>query len=157
MRVRFWLPLVLVLVAATPVAAAEPPCPLDIATCVARFQLMRERPWMGVGVDRDSLGTYHIVSVTPGTPAEAAGIKPGDLLQSIANKAPADWFAGRASWKTGDRGRLVVLRDGHQRTLEMEYRVIPEDVLANIIGTHIIEGHLAYMHHDPTSEHIENH
>jgi S1-C subfamily serine protease len=118
---------------------------------------MRERPWLGVSVDRDSLGAYHIVSVTSGAPAGAAGMKSGDVLQSIANKAPADWFAGRASWKTGNRGRIVVVRDGHERTLEMEYRVIPEDVLANIIGTHMIEGHLAYMHHGPDSERLENH
>jgi predicted metalloprotease with PDZ domain len=155
-RVRLWLPLILALVA-SPVAAAEPPCPLDIATCVARYQLMRERPWLGVAVDRDSLGAFHIVSVTPGAPAEAAGMKSGDVLQSISEKPPADWFAGRASWKAGDHSPIVVLRDGHERTLQMRDQVIPEDVLAKIIGTHIIEGHLAYMHHDPTSEQIENH
>ena len=157
MRARVWLPLVLALVAASPARAAEPPCPLDLATCLARFQLMRERPWLGVGVDRDSLGGYHIVTVTSGTPAEAAGIKPGDVLESIASKAPADWFAGRASWKSGDHGRVLVLRDGQERALEMEYRVIPEDALAKIIGVHMIEGHLAYMHRGPTGERIENH
>jgi len=144
------------LLAAVPAAAEQARCPLDLATCLNRFQLMRERPWMGVGVDRDSLGVYRIVDVTAGSPAEQAGMQPGDVLEKIGGKPPGDWFAGKAGWKSGDHGAILVARSGRDRTLDMPYRMIPDEVFARLVGVHMVEGHLAYMN-SATGENLENH
>ena len=146
------LPLLLAL-AAAPAAAEQPKCPLDLVTCLGRFQLMKERPWMGAGVDRDSLGVYRIVTVTEGAPGEKAGLLPGDVLQKVGGKPPGEWFAGKAGWKMGDHGQILVSRNGHERALQMEYRAIPEDVFAKIVGIHMVEAHMAYMH-APASENV---
>ena len=145
-----------VLLAAVPAAAELARCPLDLATCLNQFQLMRERPWMGVNLDRDSLGVYRIINVTAGSPAEQAGMQPGDVLEKIGGKPPGDWFAGKAGWKSGDHGAILVARNGRDRTLDMPYRTIPDDVFARLVGVHMVEGHLAYMH-AATGENLENH
>ena len=150
-----WLVLLLAL-GASPAAAKQPKCPLDLMTCLNRFQLMKERPWMGVEVDRDSVGVYRIVTVSAGSPAEQAGMQPGDVLNKVGGKPPADWFAGKAGWKMGDKGQILVARGGQERRLLMEYRVIPEDVFARIVGLHMVEAHLAYMP-SPPGESVENH
>ena len=156
MRARAWLLPVLLVLAAAPAAAEQPKCPLDLVTCLGRFQLMKERPWMGVGVDRDSLGVFRIVTVTEGAPGEQAGLKPGDVLEKVGGKPPAEWFAGKAGWKLGEHGQILVSRDGHKSTLQMEYRAIPEDVFAKIVGIHMVEAHMAYMH-PASSENVESH
>ncbi|TMQ69756.1 MAG: PDZ domain-containing protein [Candidatus Eisenbacteria bacterium] len=149
MRTRSWL-LLGALLLTSPAAAKEPKCPLDLATCLAQFEHMRDRPWLGVHLDPDSTGHSVVVDVGSGTPAQKAGLRPGDVLESIENRPPSEWFAGKAGWKNGDSGVIKVTRAGRTQNLTLRYEKIPEDVLAKAIGTHMIEGHLAYMH--PGSE-----
>ena len=148
MRPCRWLPTVALLFVAVPAFAAEPKCPLDLATCLAQYEHMRVRPWLGVDVDVDSAGRRLIVRVQPGSPAERAGLRAGDVLQSIEGRTPQDWFAGKAGWRTGESGEIDVERQGKEKKLELKYEAIPEEVLARIIGIHMLEGHLAYMHPD---------
>jgi len=122
----------------------EAKCPLDVATCLSMYERTRERPWMGVNTERDSLGRIFIESVVPGSPAERAGIRKGDILRTIEGKPPATWFAGKGGWIDGDSGDIEVLRGKKDKVLKLRYEAIPEDVLARIIGVHMIEGHLAY-------------
>jgi predicted metalloprotease with PDZ domain len=147
MRPLRWLPFVALLIAA-PALAVEPKCPLDLATCLNQFQRMRERPWLGVGVDRDSLGRLVVQSVEPKSPSQRAGIHPGDVIQRIEGKAPQDWFAGKAGWRSGDIGDVDVIRDEQPKVIKMKFEEIPEDVFARIIGVHMVEGHLAHLHDD---------
>lgn len=135
-------------VAWTAPRAAEPRCSLDVEACLRQFENLKDRPWMGVYVHTDSLGRRVIASVVPGSPADRAGVKPGDALQRIGGMAPADWYASRAGWKSGDRRDLVVLRDGRTRDLTMECQPISDELFARIVGEHMIHGHMAYMHED---------
>ena len=47
-------------------------------------------PWTAPGFlgHRDARGAFVVREVLPGTPAEAAGIAPGDVLESVAGRAP---------------------------------------------------------------------
>lgn len=142
---------VLALLFLLPVAAvhaAQPKCPLDPEACLEQFALMKERPWLGVEVHTDSLGRRSITRVVPGSPAQRAGVKVGDELLRVDGKAPADWFAGKAGWKSGDTKDVTVLRGGRERALHMPCEAIPEDLFARIVGEHMLEGHLAYMQTD---------
>ena len=131
-------------------AAAQPRCPLPLDTCIVRFGRTRERPWLGVGLHADSLGRRIVDQVLPGSPAEAAGMKAGDVLRTIDSRPPQEFFlAGRAGWKSGDRIPVEVLRAGRVATLSVAAAPIPEDVLARIVGEHMLEGHLAYMEPAP--------
>jgi len=150
MRRRFWLPLLLLLVTAAPAAAAEPKCPLELSVCLNQYEKMKHRPWLGVSVERDSTGHVVVRSVRPDGPARHAGLKAGDVLESIEGLEPGEWFATKAGWKTGDHGAVALVRGGHEKRLELPYEAIPEEVFAKIVGTHMIEGHLAYMHDETT-------
>ena len=148
---RYWRwGLLAAVLLATPVHAAQPRCPLALGECMAQFGAMRERPWLGVEIERDSVtGVRTVHAVVPGSPADKAGVKPGDTLLKLGGVDPASWFAGKAGWKSGwkdgDAVAITVGRAGHDRSLPMPLVHISEETLAQIIGVHILEAHLAYM------------
>lgn len=139
-----WFLLALLLLPA-PAQARQDRCPLPLDTCIVRFGQMRQRPWLGVYIEVDSLGQRVVRSVLPGGPAERAGVRPGDVLERVNGLAPTEFFATKAGWKQGDHLATVVRRGGHERTLSLEARAIPEDLLARIVGEHMLEAHFAYM------------
>ena len=147
MRRMRWLPFLALLVAA-PALATEPKCPLDLTTCLNQFQRMRERPWLGVVLERDSAGRFVVEGVETKSPCQRAGIRPGDVLERIEGVPPGDWFATKAGWRSGGSADIEVIRDDQPKTLKMKFEAIPEDVFARRIGVHMIEGHLAHMHDD---------
>jgi predicted metalloprotease with PDZ domain len=133
----------------TSAQAAEPRCPLPLGECMAQFGAMRSRPWLGVELERDSLtGVRTIVRVVPGGPAAKAGVLPGDVLLKLGGVDPSQWFAGKAGWKRdwkdGQTAAITVGRAGHNRLLDMPLAHIAEETLAQMIGIHVLEGHLAY-------------
>jgi S1-C subfamily serine protease len=141
--------LLALLVLAAPVRAAQPRCPLPLGECMAQFGAMRDRPWLGVEVETDSVTGARVVhAVVPGGPAARAGVKPGDTLRKLGGVAPQLWFAGKAGWKSdwkdGQAVAITVERAGHERALQMPLAHISEETLAEIIGVHVLEGHLAY-------------
>ena len=131
---------------ATPAGAKEPRCPLEISACLRQFELMKERPWLGVTLEADSVaGGPAVRSFYPGSPTQRAGLHVGDVIKSIDGTDPGDWIAGKAGWKTSGTGRMVILRNGRERSLAFDVERIPDELFAEIVGTHMIEGHLAYM------------
>lgn len=128
-----------------PVRGAQPRCTLDVAACLQQFDELKARPWMGVYVNTDSLGRRVVTSVFPGSPADRAGIRPGDQIGSVGGQSPQDWYATRAGWKDGDRKDLVVVREAREVKLTMECHAIPDETFARIVGEHMVEAHLAYM------------
>src|SRR5262245_12744120 len=117
-----------------PVAGDEQRCPLDLKTCLQQFDLMRLRPWLGVTVNRDSLGGVTVTDVERGAPADRAGMRSGDVLETIQGKSPQEFFAGRAGWKTGGTGAVVVKRGGVKKTLTVPYELMSEERFARIVG-----------------------
>lgn len=148
MRRVSWL-LFAVALLAPPAHAEEPRCTLELGECMAMFGTMRERPWMGIEIVTDSLTGARVVHrVVPGSPAARAGVKAGDTLIKLGGTDPKSWFAGKAGWKAGwkdgDPVAITVSRAGHDRSLQMPLGHIPEETLAQMIGVHVLEGHLAY-------------
>lgn len=68
------------------------------------------RPWLGVAAD-DQRGRLVVSRVTPGSPAEKAGIRKGDEIVGVAGEAPrglADFY--RKIWAAGPAGATVSLQ-----------------------------------------------
>jgi serine protease Do len=85
--------------------------------------------WEGLGQPRDFKGAY-IESVTPGAPADQAGVQEGDLLvgvngRPVANGTEATRAVGSA--RPGETIRLDVIRDGRRRTINVRSGVRPSE------------------------------
>jgi predicted metalloprotease with PDZ domain len=149
MRPSWWLTIMMTCaVASFPAAASEPRCPLPLDQCVARYTHMADRPWLGFEIAVDSAtGERRIREVTPHGPADTAGVKSGDLLQTLGGVNPQSWFAGRldqGSWREGETVVAVVRRGDRDVTLSLRLGHIPEALVATWLGRHVLEAHLAY-------------
>lgn len=77
-----------------------------------------------------------ISKIAPGTPAEAAGLRPGDRVISIDGREFADWYElinFLAIKPAGTTGTLVYERDGASKTVEITYAKNP-DTGAALLG-----------------------
>jgi predicted metalloprotease with PDZ domain len=128
-----------------PARAGEPQCPLPLHECLEQYAHMRDRPWLGIWIETDSTtGLRTVQRVVRGGPAERAGVKPGDVLESIGGRVPKDFFAGKAGWSPGEKADLAVNRGGREVKLSLPLEVIPDDTLAELVGAHVLAGHMAY-------------
>jgi S1-C subfamily serine protease len=81
------------------------------------------RPWLGVNAD-DVRGRLMVSRVTPGGPAETAGIKRGDVIVGVNGEPPknlADFY--RKVWARGGAGSRVpldVLQEQEVRHLDIK-------------------------------------
>jgi serine protease Do len=86
------------------------------------------RPWLGVSTE-PVRGILMVARVTPGGPAEQAGLTPGDVIVGVGDAAvgsQADFY--RKLWKAGPAGAeipLRVLKGGAIR--EMKVRSVDRD------------------------------
>jgi len=74
------------------------------------------------GVDADAEGAF-VLEVRPGTPAEDAGLEPGDLIVSIDDEAVSGSEEVRdavRSHEPGDEVEIEVERDGETQTVTAE-------------------------------------
>jgi predicted metalloprotease with PDZ domain len=130
------------------VGAGQAKCPLDGQACLAEFEKMRHRPFVGILVDQDSTGAVHVVQVVPGGPAARAGMKVGDVLISIEGVPIPDagkLIVGKAGWKTGAEVHYKVRRGEGERNVALTLGQISDEQLARLIGEHMVEAHLAYL------------
>ena len=87
-----------------------------------------ERPYLGV-VSAPHAGGAEIQEVTPGSPAAAAGLRPGDVISSIEGRPvhdPDDVADVIADHDPGDEVELEVSTDGVQRTERVELGTRPQ-------------------------------
>jgi S1-C subfamily serine protease len=81
------------------------------------------RPWLGVNTD-ELRGRLFVTRVTPGGPAEKAGLKRGDVIVGVNGEPPkslADFY--RKVWAQGSAGATVpidVLQDTQVRRVEVK-------------------------------------
>ncbi|HEU5017760.1 MAG TPA: Do family serine endopeptidase, partial [Pseudolabrys sp.] len=97
------------------------------------------RPWLGADLQTvtpeiaDSMGLNRpvgalVASVTRGSPAEQAGLQPGDLIRSIDGQSVEDVKAFNYRFATkplGETAQLGVLRKGHMVTASVPLRTAP--------------------------------
>ena len=158
-----WMGLVMVLVAALslPVLAGDmkvaakrdakdyPKCTEDTQTCLNHMAAkLRGRGWLGIEMnDEDGPAAIKVTKVVSGSPAEAAGFKVGDVLVSVngakfaenTDEKQVTYEKTKDVWVPGGKVQYVVLRDGRNVPLDATLAALPSDVMAQMIGMHMLE------------------
>jgi S1-C subfamily serine protease len=81
------------------------------------------KPWIGVTTN-EARGRLSVAQVTPGGPADKAGLRQGDVITGVAGEAPsnlADFY--RKIWARGAAGATVPIeieRGGDKRRLDVQ-------------------------------------
>lgn len=131
------------------------PFPWDAVLPLGGMRLARDtinEPRVGIGTVQDSSG-FHVTEVVPGSAAEVAGVRPGDVLLAVGGISAGDptWSmkfrAKYARLPEGSPLPILVRRNGREQTLEarlhfvsrVESRVI-EDPRASAKARRIREG-----------------
>ena len=106
---------------------------------------LKSSGWVGVELDQDeTTGVPTVTKVVPGSPAEAAGIQPGDILVALngvkINKDNDEALkSARKEWKPGQSVTYTISRNGYDKKVDLTLAPMPADVMAAWIGKHMLE------------------
>ncbi len=121
-------------------------CPLDTHTCLNQMASeLKTRGWMGIVYDvNEETGAMKVTSVVPGSPAEAAGFLKGDILVALDGvrftaENEAKLKEARKTFVPGRQVDYTVRRVGREVHLTVTLAALPPDVMAQMIGMHMIE------------------
>jgi C-terminal processing protease CtpA/Prc len=121
-------------------------CTADAQSCLDKLVASAQsRGWLGVEMDRgDDASLYTITRVVPDSPAEQAGFQAGDVFAGFAGLMLADASdearkEAKARLVAGATIDYVVLRDGEEQTLTATLTHVPDDVMAQWVGAHMVE------------------
>ncbi len=148
----------LLLVTAIPAMAGDhQKCDQPAEACLKAYtESLQSRGWVGIEMDTNEDGSMQIVRVVPDSPAESAGFKAGDVLASFNGVAYKDENkqALKEATKAMTPGKTVtytVVRNGSTKNLKVELGTIPETVMAQWIGQHMLTAHVDHSE-DKASE-----
>ena len=130
------------------VAGSHGKCAKSTQECAAYMkEKYQTKGWSGMDKEKNDDGTMNVLSVLPGSPAEKAGIKPGDVLVSIngvsfstENEAKVKAMH-ESGFKIGDTMAFGIKRGADTSTVNVTLARIPEAVLAGLIEKHTKEAH----------------
>ena len=106
---------------------------------------MKGSGWVGVELDFDeATGIPTVTKVVPGSPAEAAGIEPGDVFVAlngvkIVKDNDEALKKARKEWKPGQSVSYTISRNGLDKKVDVTLAPMPADVMAAWIGQHMLE------------------
>lgn len=138
---------IVALIASAPAFAGHgKKCKSSTQDCLnAMASKMKKSGWVGIEMDTDDHENLVIVRVVPGSPAEEAGLKPGDVLFALEGvelnyeKNEAALKKARKDWTPGQSVNYTIKRDGRDKDIELTLAPMPADVLAKWVGQHMLE------------------
>lgn len=122
-------------------------CNMPVQECIDRMSAsLKTTGWVGIEFDDGVVtnGGYKVVKVLQGSPAEKAGLQPGDVLYAlngvrIAQNSKEALAKARQEWKPGQSVTYSVKRAGVDREIRLTLAPMPADVMARWIGEHMKE------------------
>src|SRR5690606_4259122 len=111
--------------------------PIDRARRVAQARLAHgsvSRAWVGSQVEPVDANRFgrssqiRVARVIPGSPAAAAGLEPGMVIESVNGRdvaSPLDWDARLIDTRVGENLNLVVVQNGRRRNMRVVARDLP--------------------------------
>ena len=127
-------------------AGGDYKCTASTQECLDHMAAKFEKSgFVGVELDSDeATGGYAITQIIHDSPAEAAGLQAGDVLVAL-NGVPMSednhkaLKKARKAWKPGQEVTYTIKRGGKDREVNLTLAPMPADVLAQWIGSHMLE------------------
>ncbi|MDX1501760.1 MAG: PDZ domain-containing protein [Thermoanaerobaculia bacterium] len=123
-------------------------CSTETTACIRQMaEEAAKRGW--IGIEFESPADTTITRVVAGGPAEQAGVRAGDVWRGLDDFRFADLEMKEAMVrvkKTLVPGARVIFhleRNGRALALPIEPIKVPQHILAQWVGQHVLEGHLA--------------
>jgi C-terminal processing protease CtpA/Prc len=125
-------------------------CPENAADCAkAMNEQFEKRGWVGINMDYDKeRGVTIISNVVSNSPAEKAGFQAGDVLQGLngidyTEENKKSLKSEYASFHPGTEVTFKIEREGKTMDIEVHLEQIPQAILAQWVGQHVLEYHQA--------------
>lgn len=126
-------------------AGGDHACTASTQECLDMMaKQLHSRGWMGIEID-DSAGQLLITKVVASSPAEDAGLEAGDVLLAVngvvyAPENKEKLTEIRSSMTPGKVFTYQVQKEGKgEKEIEVTLGNIPDDVLAQWVGAHMLE------------------
>ena len=138
---------VVVAIASIAVAGDKHACTAGTQDCLNKMVAkMQAKGWLGVETEQADSGRWAVTKVYPDSPAAAAGFEEGDVFVSMNGVAMTDdnkqaLKEAKANLGPGSKVSYVVSRKGGKVTLAASLGKVPETVLAQWVGEHMIKDH----------------
>jgi predicted metalloprotease with PDZ domain len=129
----------------SPVKSDEEKCPYTTQECLNKMATrMKASGWIGIEYEPADPAGPKVTRVVPGSPAEKAGLQPGDILYALngvemrSDNEPA-LAKARKEWKPGQTVNYTIKRDGVDKHVDVVLGEWPADLLARYIGEHMLQ------------------
>jgi len=120
-------------------------CTQDTQTCLNYMAAKADKEaYIGVDAEPVEGKGYKLTMVNAGSPAEAAGLKAGDIIVALGGFNVAEeseeltkfW---KENMKPGNNVVYTFVRSGKEKTTEIKLAQMPEDVYAKKVGMHMMQ------------------
>jgi S1-C subfamily serine protease len=111
---------------------------------------MAKYGYLGIEKEKNAQGSYVVKAVTAGSPAAAAGFKPGDVLVAMNGVRLSDenkdaLYKVKATLGVGKQVTYTVARAGREQPLTATLGEVPREVLAQWLGEHVLDNHSTFQ------------
>ncbi len=131
---------------ASPALASDYKCTATTQECLdAMVAHYREKGWIGFSLELDESSTQMVITkVVSGGPAARAGLEVGDRMTAMNSvtfepENEEKLAEVQKSFKPGARFTFTILRDGKQMKIVVTLGHFPEDIIATVIGPHMLD------------------
>jgi predicted metalloprotease with PDZ domain len=124
---------------------SHPKCPYTTQECLnSMAHRLKSAGWIGIEYEPKDPAGLRVTKVVPGSPAEKAGLLPGDILfalNGVEMKSENDdaLMKARKEWKPGQAVQYTIKRNGASKQVDVVLGEWPADILARYIGEHMLE------------------
>ena len=123
-------------------------CAAEASSCIRDMAAgLKKRGW--IGIEWDEEGPRPVIShVVVDSPAARAGLRVGDVVMAFEGTSTDEdkeliWAAMKKILLPGRTIRVDIVRDGTPRSLEVELVAVPDHIIAQWVGMHVLQHHAA--------------
>jgi C-terminal processing protease CtpA/Prc len=107
---------------------------------------LQAKGWVGIEGDwNEEKAAFKIEKVVAGSPAEEAGLQPGDVLVALNGIGLGDdkLKQAKSGMSPGDTVKYTVKRAGGKKVIAIKLGKMPEEMIARYVGEHLLQDHAA--------------